>query len=67
MSNGRSRTSHGLAAAPGHGQVALGTNNLARPWGPGVVAPRNFVGTQRYLPMAHGLPPPGHGISENAH
>ena len=24
--------SHGLAAAPGHGQVALGTKKVARPW-----------------------------------
>ena len=30
--NGRSRISHGLAAAPGHGQVALGAKKVARTW-----------------------------------
>ena len=45
--------SHGLAAAPGHGQVALGTKKVARPWGgQGMGAPRHFLRPQRQLAMA---------------
>ena len=41
--------SHGLAAAPRHGQVALGTNKVALDLGGG---PRHFIGPQRHLAMA---------------
>ena len=43
----------GLAAAPDHGQVALGTKKMALALGaPGVRAPRHFIGLQRHLAMA---------------
>ena len=45
--------SHGLAAAPDHGQVALGANNVAR--GPHTGPPqvqRHFIGPKRHLAMA---------------
>ena len=43
----------GLAAAPGHGQGVLGTQEVARPWGArnGVPAPPSL----RQAPLGHGL------------
>ena len=45
---------HGLAAAaaPGHGQVALGTKKVARNLGPRVQDLRHFLRPQRHLAMA---------------
>ena len=43
----------GLAAAPGHGQVALGAKKVAR--GPHTGSPqgqRHFIGPKRHLAMA---------------
>ena len=59
--------SHVLAAAPGHGQVALGTKKVALALGaPGVGFPAPLSSPP--APLGHGLaPPPGYGISKNAH
>ena len=62
---------HGLvAAAPGHGQVALGTKKMARP-GPGpdpdLGGPDPAPLSSPQPPLGHGLapPPPGHGQISN--
>ena len=59
--------SHGLAAAaPGHGQVALGAKKVALDPGPRSRS-RSAPPSSSQAPLGHGLapPPPGHGQISN--
>ena len=50
----------GLAAAPGHGQVALGTKKVAlAPGGPSVGAPTTFLAPSATLPWLGAATKPG--------
>ena len=54
--------SHGLAAAPGHGQVALGAQKVAL--GPSGRGPAPLSSYD--APLGHGLAPqPGHGNAQS--